>query len=299
MKYLQTSRFHLSGDRKLSYLDSIKWFYNCYLNNLNPLNDIDNRINFKRVNEVFDCNLDCIELYSSPSRAMCEMLLRTLNFDDFKNFVGNKIRVLEVGCGSGVYGLKLNEILGDAMQSYHGVDIVRNTKWEGFNLDTKFKFTVGDASHITEYLNGVNFIFTQSALEHFPEDLRYFAQVRDYVDSVNHPIFQIHFLPSAACLRTYLLHGFRQYTPRSISMFTKLYSNNSTFELYSLGGRRLNNLHFLFITLPWLVFRSDLRKHLGKWYMYYLRVLIKRDFKNWSDNSPAFYALVIKSNFKN
>src|SRR5205823_3432032 len=96
--------------------------------------------------------------------------------------------------------------------------------------------------------------------------------------------------PSAACLRLYLLHGVRQYTPRTLSTITRLFEDSDV-ALYRLGGRACNRLHYEFITKQ-LFRRGDLRAARPEEYERRLAAAIDQDMAR-PQRSPAFYALVI------
>jgi hypothetical protein len=202
-----------------------------------------------------------------------------------------------MGCGTAKYGLLLNQRLGDKLKFYRGMDVVRNSEWDKFNGKSKFNLEIGDASKVINNLTDINFIFTQSALEHFPEDLIFFSQIADYVNNCNSPVFQVHLMPSSACLNTYLWHGYRHFTPNSISRITKLFADNSKFELYGLRGDYCNKLHIKYITLPNLILKRDFRKLYNFKYNQNLKKAIMNDFNSNNNNNPSFYALFIKTNF--
>ena len=134
---------------------------------------------------------------------------------------------------------------------------------------------------------------SQSALEHFDDDLVFFDQIRDFVASTRGPVIQIHLVPSQACLRLYLLHGVRQYTPRTLSRATRLFPDGGV-ELYALGGRESNRLHFEFITKPLLIQKRDLRDERPDDYDRRRFQALEADLREPS-RSPAFWALVIHS----
>lgn len=137
-------------------------------------------------------------------------------------------------------------------------------------------------------------IISQSAAEHFDEDLRFFEHIRDYVRAVQGPVLQVHLVPSQACLRLYHLHGVRQYTPRTLSKITRLFGPETYAVLYGLGGRASNRVHYSFITKPSLLYGRDLRNEQPDTYDRQLFDAISSDMR-YSRRSPAFWALVIHS----
>lgn len=293
-----SSRYNICADFGLSIFKSIQWFFYCLQNNKNPLLNVDSRISHKRLNISDIKEINNIDFNSSPSRALCDLFWNNFNWNELKLLLKSNFKIMEMGCGSGIYGMKFQELLGDSLEFYNGVDIVQNSKWEKYGIDKKLSFSLGDANLVSQHLKDINCIFTQSALEHFPEDLTYFSQISSFVKKCDYPVLQIHLMPSAACLTTYLLHGYRHYTPRSVSSITNCFDNNSTFELFHLGGVNCNSLHFNFITLSGFLFRRDFRKIFFKKYKSKLINSILKDSNNENDSTPSFYALIIKSNFK-
>lgn len=293
-----SSKYNLCADFGLGLFQSVQWLFFCWRNNRYPMQNVDKRISLSQFRVIDSSVFSKINLQSSPSRALCDIFWNTTNWNMIYHELKNGLSVLEVGCGSGNYGLKFYELLGDKLSHYSGVDVVSKEEWKNFAGIDKLSFSVGDASLVSQHLKGVNFIFTQSALEHFPEDLTFFSQISDYVKNCTYPVMQIHLMPSSACLTTYLLHGYRHYTPRSVSSITNLFDNNSTFELFQLGSKKCNKLHRNFITYPRFFFRKDLRKVLFKIYSTKMINSILSDSRNAKDVSPSFYALIIKSNFK-
>jgi hypothetical protein len=137
---------------------------------------------------------------------------------------------------------------------------------------------------------------SQSAIEHFDNDLMYFYQIKDFINKTKNNVVHVHIFPSAACLKKYLWHGVRQYTPRTISKITKIFDNDNTYSiLYKLGGGNSNKLHFNYITKPILTEKADYRE--TDEYFGLLKDAIVEDLID--NDNPSFYALVIHSNYTN
>ena len=292
-----SSKFNLCADFGLSFVNKIKWYIYCLKNNKNSQFYNDTRLKIKNFKLTNIDSWDDIDSTASPARRLCDFFWNNLEWNEISEKLGNEVKVLEMGCGTAKYGLLLNQRLDDKLKFYRGVDVVRNSEWDKFNGKSKFSLEIGDASKVINNLEDINFIFTQSALEHFPEDLTFFSQIADYINNCNFPVFQVHLMPSSACLNTYLWHGYRHFTPNSISKITRLFGDNSIFELYALGGDYCNKLHIKYITLPNLIMKRDFRKIFNKKYNQNLKKAILNDFNSSNNNNPSFYALIIKTNF--
>lgn len=203
--------------------------------------------------------------------------------------------MLDTGCGSGNYGSRLIKWSGGAIVSYTGTDVKEHPNWAVLRgKDTCLQFTSSSADDIRRHIpEGTNFIMSQSAIEHFDNDLWYFKQIRDYVCSCKDSVIQVHLIPSSACLRLYGLHGVRQYTPRTISKITRLFNGFSYRILFNLGGAACNSLHYEFIIKSGM----DLRDLKALEYDQRLLAAIEYDMQT-PQTAPAFYALFIHSNWK-
>jgi hypothetical protein len=298
MKKNSTSKYNLNADFGLSYFSMVKWMVFNYLNNRNGDKLIDTRVNIKKFKVINFDNWNQVDLMASPSRRLCDFFWMDLNWNQIISDLGAPISAVEIGCGTGVYGSLIEKLIGYDLNFYRGIDINEHKDWPELMKNPKFQFFQGNAASVESDLIGANFIFTQSGLEHFEEDLSFFTNVANYVENLKHPIIQIHLVPSRACISTYPWHGFRQYTNASISKVTQLFSNNSEFEWISLGGEFCNRIHRKFITIPIYTKRGDLRKKLNKQYNEQLKEAILLDNESKNENISTFSALVIRSNFK-
>ena len=110
----------------------------------------------------------------------------------------------------------------------------------------------GKSNDLVEHIpKDTNLFISQSAIEHFDDDLIYFRNIKSHIDKYKNNTIQIHLFPSAACIKKYLWHGIRQYTPRTISKITDIFDDDKTYSvLYKLGGENCNKLHLDYITKP-------------------------------------------------
>jgi hypothetical protein len=165
------------------------------------------------------------------------------------------------------------------------------------NIKLPYYFHVIKNKNIYDYITTkTNFIMTQSAMEHFEEDLLYFEQIHEAITKTKRPFIQIHMFPSPACLSLYKLHGIRQYTPRTISKITRLFSDSSYSILFRLGNKECNKLHYSYITKPF--FKKKIGDFRDKYPIEYKQRLLRciNQKTKRSVNKPSFYALIIHSN---
>lgn len=300
VRFESTSLHTLSADQKISKFQRILWIMFNVWNNFFPRTCIDKRINeckFLLTKQELDEQWDNIDKAASPSRRLSDLFWMNLPWKNIKEEI-ESVQVLEVGCGTGIYGQLINKLLGKSFNKYIGVDIEKNEKWAEYSDDSQYSFKVSRGRETYKHLPDSNFIVTQSALEHFEEDLLYFKQVSEYIRKSKNPILQVHLIPSASCITTFPWHGIREYTPRTVSKITRLFGSETEVCLFSLGGNECNSLHRKFITWPNLRYGVDLRYTENQKYEERLRTAIMDDFKG-VDKHPAFYALVLASNFQN
>lgn len=285
----------ICGDIKLSFREKINYILLNYKNNIKN-EELDERVQFLQYRPSFNydkCWKGIEEEPPSPARFLCNEFWSDYDFSPLIKSNG-QLRVLEVGCGTGVYGLRLRQKLRDKLELYRGVDIVSNPKW--IEMPSDFEFYVDRAENIGSHLKDVNLIITQSAVEHFEFDITFFRQIEEYLRKTDHDVWQIHLLPSAECLATYLWHGYRQYTPGKLSKITKLYSDQFSFNIYRMGGAWMNALHLWMITIPNIIFRIDIRSHFKNLYCRLLARCYFMDSSRKNETSTSFYGLVIKKN---
>ena len=291
----RTSIHRLNADRGLGYLQSILYLILNWVNNLGPSLSVDPGLEIRNF-FCKDMEIKWLQLFktSSPSRKLSDLFWLNLPWNHIKAELGN-IHILDTGCGSGNLGPRLMDWSGHTISSYMGTDITEHQNWEVLRKkDKRLHFVSVGADHLLHHIpDKVNFILSQSAIEHFDHDLTYFLQIKEYIHRHQNPVIQVHLIPSSACLRLYRLHGTRQYTPRTISKITRLFDGFSFKVLFNLGGETCNSLHYEFIVKS----GKDLRDLKTQEYDWRSMEAIQYDMANPNRN-PAFYALVIHSNWK-
>jgi len=286
----------LNGDRQLSKLDRVRWFFVNWMNNARTTSNLDPSLELMRFRTGNVASVwSTIDAAASPARRLCDLFWLALPWQRIAAELGGSVRALEIGCGTGRYGVLVQQCLDDAFGGYVGLDVARHAEWEDHRSNPKIELICADSGSTAEYLHGANLIITQSALEHFEEDLFFFRQIADYIAAANRPIIQFHLMPSAGCLTTFPWHGVRQYTPRTISRITRLFGKETSKRLYFLGSMACNRTHRRYITYPWLLRRGDQRRKRQDAYDRDLRRAVERDDIAPKRNEACFHALVLQS----
>ncbi len=296
-----TSIHQLNADTGLGRLQKYLYLFLNRANNAFPNYGRDKKLHIKDFmfadfekhwNESGDVKM-------SPSRRLSNLFWYSLPWDRIQQELG-EIHIFDTGCGKGRYSKTLLDFSDGRLASYTGVDLQARPDWMQLEQEyPNFHFkSLSSDKIITVIPPHANMFISQSAIEHFVNDLDYFAQIRDYVSNYRMPVIQFHLFPSSACLQLYGWHGVRQYTPRTVSKITRRFRDFSTSTLFNLGGQACNELHYNFITKPIATRGIDLRDTLTLEYDQKLREAIRLDMQH-PLQFPNFYALVIHSYPKN
>ncbi|MCM2306559.1 MAG: class I SAM-dependent methyltransferase [Sulfuritalea sp.] len=247
----------ISGDSRLTVAQRLSYLAFNLGRNLKPGKCTAQRLRFSAE------RLPRTPSTASPGRALTEAFLHS---QLPKMLPPGKLRVLEIGCGSGSLTKLLTEF--GYSGSYVGVDIVDRfdrAAQSSFRRD----FVLADA-HRFEPDGQFDLVISVSALEHIPEDRRLIDQLAGYVAPGG---LQVHFVPSGWGLLTYLWHGYRQYT--AVSLDERFDSQRTS--IFSMGGAASFMLHFLFITVGEILLRLRLRQRLPRLYSRILDGCLRSD----------------------
>ena len=289
MKNFSSKFRNFSGDKKLNLFEKIVWFFLSFIN-IQFNSHIENRINLKKfyINEKLVTNNKFFKT-QSPIRLICNIFWQSINWREINMNFKNDLRILEVGCGTGRYFNFLKKISKSRKFKYIGIDIInRNFK----KKKDKF-FYLDDANNVDLYLDRANFLFTQSAIEHFEHDLIFFKKISKFLNKKKKKFIQVHLFPSESCLYTYLFHGYRHYNYKMISRLTKSFNANHSFELFHIGSKNINKFAFKQIAL-----NRILKKKINSIDIKKIRECVYKDNKIMSYKNSSFYCLVILSNLQ-
>jgi SAM-dependent methyltransferase len=294
---MRSNKFkNISGDGRLNFFQHLYWLVVAFANILLDKSKFDSRI---KVVRFFPKKLDTFSKKDlpSPSRYWCDLFWHSL---PFKIIFNDGFKALEAGCGSGIYGNFLKTISN--FTSYKGIDINEKDSWKADNVN--FNFYKDTCYNVGKYLHDTNFLFTQSALEHFDRDLDFHQHVNNFIKNNinnNKKFFQLHLVPSGQCLFSYLAHGYRHYTPNTISKISSLYSDgqNTRFILFELGSKNSWLMHIKCITLAKFFSFLSFREFNKNNYIKALDEAVQKDIENPKKNEASFYAFMILSNYSN
>ena len=292
-----TSLHRLNADLGLPTYKKILWvFFNLFENFLSPFMVRKVPVSHLVVPEA--CleshrSIGAEENMSSPTRLFCDLFWQSLDFEDISKFLGGSINSIEIGCGHGIYGEYLQTRCSQGYR-YLGLDPTSSQHWSNLRKKNVIEFAVGSSDSVLDHLPNKNFLFTQSAIEHFENDLDFFKRVAAYIHRVDHPTFQIHTFPSPYTLFTYPLHGIRQYNMRNIKQIIALFPN-SDIKLIGLGSAASFFHHLSNITVRRQLGLSDLRATDNAKYCESLRKAALTDLTKPVSQVASFYALIIKT----
>lgn len=295
-----TSIHTLNADKGLNKFKKVLYLFFNWVNNLFPYANLDERLKFKDFKSLpWQKVWEATYPDSSAARKFSDLFWKSLPWEKIKEELG-EIHIFDTGCGHGNYGARIEEGSDGRISSYTGVDAKRRPNWDVLSAEhPNFHFIESSSNDISSLIPPeTNLFISQSAIEHFDEDLAFFEQIKTFINQSDKPVIQIHLFPAKATLPLYLFHGLRQYTPRTISKITQLFDNSSQFFLYSLGGKKSSKLHWKYFTWPVLITRKYVKPTFNvEVYEKELRVVVESDIENPS-TSPLFWALIIESHSK-
>lgn len=300
-----TSIHQINADKfwQKSHHTRVMWKALYYLmnrmNNAFPMSNVDPKLDIRRFRRMqIRQEIEALDNpTASPSRLLGDLFWKQLNWNQIRQELGSLI-VADIGCGSGKYGRLFDDYSGHQIKKYHGYDISPQECWGQCQATHPFMdFSTYDANiqNIDEMLDEATTLITsQSAIEHIENDLAMFSQIRDFVVSENRPTLQVHLFPAASGLRIFKTHGIRQYTPRTVSRISRMFSDFSKCILYVMGNKYSTDYHYDNITRYMYDKNLDYRKNHTRAYFDNLLTEFERDMKE-PVSVTGFYALIIHS----
>ncbi|MFN3687621.1 class I SAM-dependent methyltransferase [Salinarimonas sp.] len=189
---------------------------------------------------------EAIAAICSPSRVLSNLFWQNLDAQRIRAALG-PLRLLDVGCGKGGYMRLLEESIGP-VETYRGIDIAKRPSWaEIAASDPRCSFVETSATTLgPELLDDVNFVFSQSALEHFKDDLSLVRSIAGSLRRRPRPMIQVHLVPPPLSWRLYGPHGYRGYGQREIARLLAAFDGARS-ALFLLGGPHANDCHYRWI----------------------------------------------------
>lgn len=213
----------------------------------------------------------------SPSRLLTELSLRRFLLSVLPL---GKVRVLDIGCGSG----KVCQILAEMGYSgeYIGLDIN-----DRFSIDIvpgfERRLVLGNAHNFDPIGSRFDLIVSMSALEHIPNDKSLIDRLPDMLLPGG---IELHYVPSGWGLIVYMWHGYRQYPLRNIP---KTFGHRGV-RIFALGGLSSFLLHLFFITVSEMLLRIPVRETVPKLYNWLLGACLTLD--RYLGVCPTMFAIV-------
>ncbi len=273
-------------------------------------NLISNHIISRSYNHAVDVRRFIPECYEYPSKKKVDraspmrlMARFFLNYFPWEKVVTelDSLHVLELGCGNGLL-FKWIDNLTQKVSQYVGIDNGYEENyavWEKLRaVDSRFNVINANVENIKQIPKKTNLIISNFFLEHYRNDLQLFAILRDSIKRNHNTCIQIHIVPPVSALRSYGVHGYRQYTLQAINRMLSLYSDFSNCYTFVLGGKSCNAVHHkYFFDLHRDFLHLKQRKFDLRSYNRDLSIAIKRDFqaKKIKFSRATLYTCVIHS----
>ncbi len=153
--------------------------------------------------------------------------------------------IMDLGCGPGGHAnwFEKNGISG----RYVGVDVSQHPKWSDRtpNGQISKELALGPCEELDLPQVRPNFTMSSNALEHFENDKTALRRVAAHAESGS---FGLHIVPSTSSFLLYGYHGWRRYSPQSLTSALKE-SGFDVVEVIRLGGLPSYLLHFFWISV--------------------------------------------------
>lgn len=247
----------INGDNPGNILNRFLYFYQCLKNH---------HLGLKNPQDIIEPKLSITNLNTfnkSPSRLLCDGLWSSIDYENLKKQLNSNFNFFDIGCGSGIYGKLLQNFSNPFFKSYTGIDVYKNQRFP-----SEFKHIEDKAENVFKYIDkNINFVTSQSALEHIEKDLFVLEEITRKLEDNNQNFIQIHMVPASRCLWLYLWHGYRQYSMQNISHISDQLKKKFNIKtlVVPLGGTSSFWTHLKYITFSEYFKKFILRKKSFKW----------------------------------
>lgn len=229
----------------------------------------------------------------SPTRFVSDLLWSSLPWAEISATFGRPT-VLDIACGRGDYGKLWHSHLPGGLGKYIGLDIAQRSDWL---VEQPFErhFQIADVRNMPRIQ--ADLYFSQSALEHFPEDLAFMDALQSQIATFGRPALQVHLFPARS--QTYLVgpHGFRTYTAAMAMRLARSAAPGSRVQLIPLGGLSLNRTYLKNFTIP-RILGQERKWGEGPNPTVQIRASIAQDHSANKLLWPSFYCLTIEDGIR-
>jgi hypothetical protein len=285
----------ISGDHGLTDARRLRWLLNALSHHYQPEVGLDSLRLFKPKLGAYPSTY-CTPMMT-PSRVLSNLFWLQVQAKGIWRLL-ERISVIDCGCGDGSYSRILQQALGE-IDSYLGFDLEEHARWSQFSVEGSVNFTRCDVAQIrSSFFDQHNLIVSQSAIEHFPEDLKFFQRIAESVSARSDPVIQVHLIPPPTIWRQFGFHGYRGYTSSGIKLIADLFGSSSEYRIFALGGPACLDVHYRFVFDLLSPDGKDERYSHRELYVERLKAAILADSsaKSVSVSESCFLALVIHSN---
>lgn len=235
----RSSPCKISGDGKLSRSQRIAWTLLNMFEQFRPQSQLRNVVVFPTDAQPFPAVH--LPAAASPTRILSNKFWLSEQTRRIAARLGD-VHVTDIGCGSGGYAKLFEDVF--SMRSYLGLDLNPRPTW--VETPTR-RFVAMPAEQISaDILGRTNLVTSQSALEHFPEDLTFARKAGAWARSASWPIVQMHLLPGPWGWRQTGPHGFRGYPANGLRKLIDAFAPDD-YRVVALGGPACNRVHFQWV----------------------------------------------------
>ncbi|WP_181704421.1 hypothetical protein [Chthonobacter albigriseus] len=236
-----TTSLFINGDLKLNPIQRARYYWHHYRRNIRENGPpLAREIYWPPTSQDCEPTLDKLTFNRTPTRLLCNIFWSLVDWKLLAQEMG-PLRIHDMGCGSGRYGLLIREA-ATVPVSYHGFDIAAYDSWDGYSDENTKMSTFDGQDFASTFFEKPNLFITQSALEHIPGDLTYFKAAAEYCSGLDKAL-QIHMVPPSKGLWQWGPHGWRQYNRTMLRKFEAALPPGMTMTVFCLGGGELVKLH--------------------------------------------------------
>ena len=187
----------INGDNPGGILNRFIYFFQCLIN--------QNKGSDKYI-KIHNPTLSILNIETfnkSPSRLLCDGFWNSINYENLKSQLNSNLNFFDIGCGRGEYGKLLKKLSNKSFGSYTGLDIYKSKHYP-----SEFNHVLDSAENVFNHISKkINFIISQSTLEHIENDIYVIEEITKKALSNNNSFVQIHMIPANPILWLHLWHG--------------------------------------------------------------------------------------------
>jgi SAM-dependent methyltransferase len=129
----------INSDTGMNPFKAIAWSLGNRINNSIPFNHDNENVKISKFVCDYESSWQQTSIKASPSRRLSDLFWINLPWQKIQEELGT-IHIVDVGCGKGTYGKKIQKWSNNRVESYTGIDINSHDTWEEYSKEFGFRF---------------------------------------------------------------------------------------------------------------------------------------------------------------